>query len=166
MARRSGRRADYEWFGVADTITGVDLGIGQVSLGTNSLDFAGPGTLMRLRGSLYVALDATAVNEFAVIAAGIIKVSDEALAAGAGSIPSPHTDADAEWIWHSYLTISSLAEAAVAPQALFDRAVVDSKAMRKFKSSDSLAFMVEVADSLDQGGSFDFSYGYRSLVAS
>ena len=100
-----------------------------------------------------------------MIAWGVILVSSDARAAGAGSVPGPSSDGDAPWLAHGFLSLSSLAEAAVQPQALFDRGEVASKAMRRMKSSEELIIVAEVCESLDQAGTWDFLYGLRVLVA-
>ncbi len=167
MARaKGGRRTDYEWISQCGRMSQLDLTTGSVALGTGAFDLTGPGTVMRLRGRFYAQLDIGGVDERAVIAVGVIKVSDEALAAGVASIPSPDTDGDAEWIWHGYLIVSAGAEAAVVTDAMFDRVEVDSKAMRRFKASDSLAVVAEVCDSSDQAGTADLMYGLRLLLGS
>jgi len=165
MARRqsAGRRTDYTWFGAADITTGSDLALTTSVLPSNHITLGETGTLMRLRGRARVSLDATAVDEFAVVAVGIIKLTDEAFAAGVGSVPTPHTDVDAEWAWHSYLTIGSGAEASVNQNSLFDSVVIDSKAMRRFKQNEVIAFVAEIADVLDQGGTWDLQFGFRAL---
>ncbi len=57
-----------------------------------------PWTIVRLRGSLYVASDQTATNEDAHGALGAIVVRDAAAAAGVGSIPTPVTEqSDEGW---------------------------------------------------------------------
>jgi len=162
---RSGRRADYDWQAIADAIVAIDAGTGTKAVLGNALVVSQALTLMRLRGQVMVQLDPTAVDERLIIAVGIIKVSDEAFAAGAGSVPGPHSQGDAEWIWHSYLTVTSLAEGAIATNALFDRVVIDSKAMRKCKASETIILVAEVADGVDQGGTWDMLYGFRALTA-
>jgi len=54
----------------------------------------------------------------------------------------------------------------VNTNSLFDRVVIDSKAMRKMKALDQIVLMAEVCDSTDQGGTFDYNYGLRILSAS
>jgi len=166
MARaRSGRRADYEWSQIGSQITAVDLAVGTKALGTASSEANLAQTIMRLRGQVFAQLDATAVDERVIIACGLGIVSADAVAAGAGSVPGPSSDADWSWMWHGFLTMSSGAEAAVVGEMLFDRREVDSKAMRRVKPNESLVFVTEVVQSIDQGGTFDLLYGVRVLIA-
>ncbi len=169
MARvrgRAGRAPDYEWLAMGSKISAIDLATGTTGLGGNALAVSGPGTLVRFRGHIFAQLDAGGVDERALIACGFILVSNEAFAAGIASVPKPFTDADADWVWYGFLSISSGAEAGVVGDSLFDRLPVDSKAMRKVKPSQSLVFVVEVASSQDATGTFDVMYGLRILGAS
>ncbi len=163
MARSSGRRTDYEWQAVAGRITTLDLAEGSANVGTNGMVVSVPSTSMRIRGEVLVQLDAGAVDERACIAMGIIKVSNSAFAAGIGSIPNPFADAESEWVWHSFTSVTSMAEAAVGSDYIASRVVIDSKAMRKCKPNETFAFVAEVASSVDATGSVDLIYGWRQL---
>jgi len=163
---RSGRRPDYEWVDVCGAISSLDLAISTGGLGTVSFSLLGSGTLMRLRGRVGIQLDATAVDERALVALGIIKVKTTAVTAGLASVPTPFTEAEADWIWYGYSWVSSGAEAAVVDTGLFDRLTIDSKAMRKFTVADSLIFCAEICTTSDMGGSVDIQYGFRALLAS
>ncbi len=164
MARRSGRKTDYEWSAVCGKLNALDLAINTVGLGTQGFVGNVPLTLMRVHGLVCANLDAGAVDERAMISFGIIKVSDDALAVGITAVPTPTADADAPWIVHGHLWVTTLSEAAIAPDGMFHRVVIDSKAMRKMKPNESLAVVFEVCDTTDQGGTVDLSYGLRVLV--
>ena len=163
--RARGRRADYEWSAGCFKGAGIDLANGTKSsedLGA----ITGPATLVRTRGEIFLQLDATAVDERVIIAMGLIVASENAAAAGAASLPSPVSDGADDWYWYGFATMSSLAETAVQPDALFTRVVIDSKAMRKVKPTEHLVLVLEVCDGVDQNGSFDYLGGCRSLFAS
>ena len=169
MARargRTGRSPDYEWFAMGGKASAVDLAAATASLGPSALAVSGPGTLVRLRGQVFLQLDAGAVDERVLVCFGIIIVSNEAFAAGVASVPKPFTDADADWMWHGFLSVTSGAETGIVSDFLVDRVLVDSKAMRKVKSSQTLIFVAEVASSQDAAGTFDYMYGIRILGAS
>ncbi len=121
-------------------------------------------TVTRIHGELLFQLDAIAVDERAVVAWGLIVVPDNVVTVGATAAPHPFTDIEDEWIAHGFGVMSSLAESAVQSDGLFHRLTVDSKAMRKVKDTQSLMLVVEVADSLDQGGTFDVIGGFRVLL--
>ena len=165
MARgrgRSGRRTDYEWSGVDATNTGVDLAVGVTALGAGSVVSAVPATLMRTRGLVAAQLDTAAIDERALIAFGMMIVQEEAFDAGSASVPGPR-EYSADWFWHGFMWLSSLAESAVQPQALWQRLEIDSKAMRRLKPNDAIILVAEVASAVDQAGTFDFQYGFRCL---
>ncbi len=164
--RRSGRRTDYEWLSLRGKITALDLTVNATGLGDGGLQVTGPGTFMRARGHAFLQLDAGGADERVLIALGLIIISNEAFAAGAGSIPAPGNDEDADWLWHNYVGLSSLAEAAVQSDALFARVEIDSKAMRKVKPQQTLAFLAEVLLTEDQTGTLDVLYGVRILGGS
>ena len=163
--RSSGRRADYTWNGLSGQVASLDLAEGVVGLGDAHFDFEEAQTLVRVRGAALVQLDAGGVDERAMIALGIIVVNDQAATAGVGSIPTPGTEPLAPWVWHTYVGVSSGAEAAVVEDGLIARVVIDSKAMRKVKANEALVFVAEIAQSVDQTGSVDILYGLRALVS-
>ncbi len=163
--RRSGRPADYFWTGICGLITALDLAPGASALGSARIDSIESQTLMRIRGDLFVQLDATAADERATVAIGLIIVKTAAAAVGSSAVPTPFTEPSASWIWMTYVTVSSLAEAAAQPDALFARVVIDSKSMRRIKADESCILVAEVCNSIDQGGTFDIMFGLRSLSA-
>ncbi len=161
--RRGGRGLDYDWVSTGGSNSAIDLAVGVAALGSGSIDINSAATIMRTRGLVAIQLDATAVDERALIAVGIIVVSDNALAAGTASVPAPFTDSSDDWLWYDFMWVSSGAEGAVVSDFLAQRTVIDSKAMRKVKAGENLALVVEVVVASDQGGSFDLQYGFRSL---
>ncbi len=166
MANRSrGRRADYFWLAMTGEIESLDIATATAGLGDTQINYVESQTLMRLRGQYAVQLDATAVNERALVAFGIIKVKTAAAAGGVATIPTPFTEPSADWIWYDYLWVSSGAEAAVVDDMLFARGQIDSKAMRRVKPDESIIFVAEIAETNDQGGTVDIMYGVRALTA-
>ncbi len=164
--RSGGRRADYEWTGTSGRVDAIDIGTGTAAF-VSVATFNGPATMMRCRGEVFFQLDPAAADERAQIAVGLIVATDAAVAAGIAALPQPIAVPEAEWSWYGYATISSLAETAVvAGSNLWARLEVDSKAMRKVKANEQLVMVCEVGTVLDQGGSFDFIAGIRTLVAS
>ncbi len=119
---------------------------------------------MRIHGSALFTLDAGAVDERVTIAYGIIRVTD--VQNVASEVPRAFTDAGAPWIVHGYVHLSSGAEAAINSERLVWGVEIDSKSMRKVKATDNLMFACEVADSVDQTGTFDFAVAVRVLFAS
>ncbi len=161
MARRSGRRTDYEWGGFfnQNAVTASSKVIG-----ANSISFAQSQTLTRLRGNVLVSLDGPSDGDGSVVAVGLILVTTDALAAGAASVPGPSSDADASWIWHAFLPVH--VQAAIAGEEFVARAVIDSKAMRRIKGgNESLVWVIE---NIVTSGTpaIDVSMGCRFLVGS
>jgi len=100
-------------------------------------------TLIRIRGELLVFLSnaTAALDGFSRVAAGLCIVSENAAGIGATAIPDPLVDIAWDgWIWHKTFSVVRAGSALVDDAAL-TRIQVDSKAMRKFKSSDVLVGM-------------------------
>ncbi len=170
MARartRSGRRTDYIWEGATATVSGVDLTLNTATiLSNNSQGLA--RTLMRSRGSIFLQLDAGGNDERVLIGLGLILASQEAVTAGVASIPKPIVEIEADWIWHSFVVLSSLAESAVTgdSSALWARVEIDSKAMRKVKPNQNIVLVAQVGQVVDATGTFDVMAGQRRLMGS
>ncbi len=163
--RRGAARAaiQYEWTNVSDTVASLDLAEGAAVLGVTHLVIGVASTIRRLRGRVFAQLDATAIDERAVIAVGLLVSTQEAMAVGITAVPEPGSDRDDNWMWTGHLMVSSLAEGSVIPDALFDRLVIDSKAQRRMRTGDVLAFVGEIVASSDQGGSVDLMYSFDVL---
>ncbi len=162
---RSGRRADYDWQGQVTSEEGIDLAIGTLAIGDNRVvDFGAAGTVMRIHGSVLFTLDAGAIAERVTLAYGIIKTS--AVQNVASEVPRPFTDIEDNWVLHGFTHLTSSSGAAIDENWSSALIQVDSKAMRKVKATESLTFVVEVADSVDQTGTFDFAAAFRVLLAS
>jgi hypothetical protein len=166
--RRSGfaKTIDFkQWDTVLQGKVGAfDIAEGTVALGPTGAAATVPLTVLRTRGQWQIELDAAAVNERVQVAAGIIITSDEAFAAGAASVPSPQNDGEDDWLWHGYLTVTALQEAAVDPSFLSASGEIDSKAMRKMNSNEIMIFVAEIVNSTDQTGTLDFQYACRQLI--
>ena len=141
----------------------LDLAEGQVVAGDLALSIGESMTILRLRGHVFVQLNAGAAAERALVGVGIGLVSSTAFAAGVASLPSPVAEGGYPWIWHGYFSVSSGQEAAITDQWLVDRREIDSKAMRKMRQDQSLVLVAEIADSVDQTGEVNILYGTRVL---
>ena len=71
-------------------------------------------------------------------------VSDEAAAVGGSSVPGPIANPSADWLFHLFVPLQ--AETASTPQgratAYFE---IDSKAMRRVKSDETVVFVHEIS---------------------
>ena len=121
-------------------------------------------TILRMRGEVYLELDATASNEMVTMAIGIAVVSARAAAAGSASVPRPASEGSFPWLWHGWLIVSSGQEAAVNDNSLIARLTVDSKAMRKIKEDEVIVLALEVCAARDQGGNTTVMGGFRALT--
>ncbi len=142
-ARRSGRPPDYTWQGPSTGLVASTVGATQALLGT-LVSFAATGTVIRLRGHINVGMDVAAADNAMVMAVGIIVATDDAIAAGAASLPSPFDDADSEWLWHGYFALKSITGTqsdTIGGQ--FVQREIDSKAMRRVKPGYSLAVIAD-----------------------
>ncbi len=103
-------------------------------------------TLARIRGmyELYLTSSVSSVGDGFRGAMGMCRVQEEQIAVGITAIPLPLTDEDWDgWLWHEYWHLHSPTTAFDGAAAVFTRGVIDSKAMRKFSPSESLAWVIE-----------------------
>ncbi len=159
--RGGGRRSDYHWSALAVSITALDIAPGTSSSSSAVLTVENPGTIVRLRGALAVQLDATAADERACIAVGV-QIVDAVQATFAEPFTNRHSG---NWMWIGFFNVSSLAEGAVAFDGMFDRQILDSKAMRKVKPFQRVVVTAEAVTSTDQGGTVDLIGGLTCLFA-
>ena len=161
-SRTSGRRTDYGWSGNNFTRLAQTTGGSANSLA----DSEAPQTLMRCRGEILYRMDVAAAGDAGNLGFGIIILDNAALAAGAGSIPSPVTALDADWLWHGWgLCHSETGTQSDSLSSHIGRLVIDSKAMRRMKTNDNVVFVGDVVI-LSGTPTFDWQVGCRILVGS
>ena len=164
QGRRSGRGPDYDWFG--QTVSAA-LASGGVAIGA-CIAFTTQNTIMRVRGNYLVSMDGPVDNDRAIVGLGLIIVSDEALAAGVASVPTPGTDADAPWLWHQFVPLQAQAGTSVGASlnamSVVARGEIDSRAMRRVKQNESIVMSMETT-SLAGTPAVDIALGYRILTA-
>ncbi len=168
MARRSGRRTDYEWSHFGDVGTGKDVSTTSAAFGATGLEINIPGTLTRCRGKIGIVLDAAGVNESFICLFGLVIVSDDQFSSTVCPELFSAGQDEASWLWQGSLYVNSGAEAAVIPQFLSANLDVDSKAMRRVKPAHTLALAFQTPQELtvDQGGTWDLSYYIHALFGS
>jgi len=110
-----------------------------------------PETIVRIRGLLTVMTDQAAASEQPFGALGFAIVSDEAAAAGIGSMPTPYTDANSDlFMVHQYWSAPMLVGTSVGfGGAGTQRYEIDSKAMRKVHEDTTLAIIMENGNATD-----------------
>ena len=163
MARGSGRRTDYVWNGVQNSLTVTSGSLNAITV----ITVTQPGIIMRLRGSIVASLDSPTENEKTAVAMGIIRTTEEQIAVGVTAIPNPGLDLDADWIWHSFLPLQAVLDVTtgVGSTEQSGRLIVDSKAMRKMRQSESLTYVVDNA-AVSGTPEIDVTFGIRALFGS
>jgi len=168
MATRSGRRTDYNWQNVGDVETGHDLSTASAVFGTTALAFSNAQTIMRVRGKVGVVLDTGGVDESTMIICGLLVMNADAFAVGDAAAPDMVLNAvdEASWLWQGALFVNSGAEAAVITEFLSDNIEIDTKAMRRVKAGQVLAFVFQTGSPLttDQAGTLDLTYYLHVLT--
>jgi len=159
--QRSGRRTDYNWNGLiaGGTQSAATTAIAEIFVSLLSL------TVYRVRGEILCSIDGPVDGDKIMVAAGIIVVTEEQLAAGSGSIANPAdaSDLNDRWLWHGFLPM--IAQASGDDRTVAARLTIDSKAMRRMKPAESLIFKVG-ALSLAGTPAYDWNVGIRCLVGS
>ncbi len=167
MARRSfpaarGQKRKSNWVGPADqdivaVASGASVIIASFEPDANAMQHP---TLVRTRGDVQVRPQSFTADLAIGGAFGVCLVSDEAFAAGTASIPRPFDDADwGGWlVWQSFsYQLDFATEAAkLIPAGRFWQ--VDSKAMRKVPSGNTVVLMAE-----SQTGAFAIAMHLRLL---
>ncbi len=169
MARtRSGRRTDYQWFNLGDVEVTQDLGVATAKFGSVGFDILRPQTLTRIRGKVGVMLDAGGVGESAMILVGLTVLTNDSFITGqAPELFNASLD-EGNWLWQGALYVASGDEGAVVADGLFDRLEIDSKAMRRMKASDTIAFVHQIPTELlsDATGTYNLTWYIHGLLGS
>ena len=111
-----------------------------------------PFTIIRVRGIIGISSDQGTAGEDQSAAYGICVVSDQAIAAGVASIPSPNTDQGSDLFFVYEDLVASMfvaSNAGVEPQFMTSR-TFDSKAMRKVNDDQDIA-VVKANTTLSDG---------------
>jgi len=110
-------------------------------------------TIVRIRGIMSLVLHVSSLAAGGFLgAAGIGITTAAAFAAGVGSMPSPITELDWDgWMWHHFYDVHSvtatIADGANAG-AVYQRVLIDSKAMRKFRTDEVVFGIWENAEEI------------------
>ena len=156
--------------------TGWEEGPGQntfVNINASSVAILGAGqqagedgnTIIRLRGFVELNLtQAVTIGDGFAGALGIGIVSAAAFAVGVTAVPTPITEVEWEgWLWHQYFNLhSAVATAAMTGSAGILRLMIDSKAMRKIDTEETIYAALEVTET--GGGNMIVRLGTRMLI--
>ncbi len=106
-----------------------------------------PFTIVRTHLMLHVASDQQVADEHVRGALGLGVVSEDAAAAGAGSIPDPFADADFGWfVWQPFINEFLFITGSGIQEPAGSTYTVDSKAMRKVGLAETMVIMFEEAE--------------------
>ena len=159
-ARRSGlvlrdgrQRRQMLWLQAVEIeATGTTAGFTTLLTSLNAAALAlRPFTIVRTRGLLVARSDQVAASEFFSIAYGDIIVTDQAVAAGVGSVPTPAAEPQSDW--HVFERLSGQFDFGTGVGFQIDSVerVIDSKAMRKVDLGEDLIGVQEVTLVSDGG---------------
>jgi len=157
---RGAPRRQTVWFSSADETSFTVVAAGAVDL-QSSLNAAAlalrPFTITRVRGILSVRSDQIAADEDVFGAAGLAVVSDQAVAAGVASVPSPITEESSD-LWFAFEFAAEGATTLIGNPTT--TRTFESKAMRKVEDG------MDIVAVFENGGSFGMEYllKYRMLV--
>ncbi len=146
-----GQRMPKHWHFIASAIDNFTAN-GAMLGGSLALD--GPWTVLRMLGEYLIHFSqggTIVVGDTATIGVGIGVVSTDAVAAGAGSMPDPNTEAEYPWLyWAQHFVVALTANPAQVQDGVgVVRRSFDIRSMRKLKPRESL---VVVLDYFDNGG--------------
>ena len=122
-----------------DTITGATATL-IATLNAAALALR-PFTIVRSHLSFYLKSDQAAANESQTVAFGLTVVTDQAIAAGIASIPTPATDQSSDWFFHKWMMANAVNLTDQTKAGVYFEQ--DSKAMRKVDIGSDLAFVIE-----------------------
>ncbi len=111
-----------------------------------SIAFNVPATILRCRGQVWAAMDATKqVSDLfgVVVALGIL--STDAVTLGATAAPDPGGEPEYPWLWWGQMLLEAFVAAGTeAWGTSAQRLEVDTKGMRKVKPGQSLVWVAQV----------------------
>ena len=139
VTSRPGKTVDFkQWTGIPSG--SQDQAGNGTFAGPGILNFAVPGTILRIRGFIQISMLAsglTALDEV-LLTFGLGMFSTDALAVGLTALPDPNAEPEFPWIWYGGVVMTS-PNADFGDPMINQRLEVDSKAMRKFKPGQGIA---------------------------
>ncbi len=146
--RSGAKKIDFKQWGA---IPGATFNItGDSTVGAGGLSFVEPATILRCRGTLLAQLDETKqVGDDIVLGFGLFILSSDAFASGTGAFPDPLGDMEFPWLYyHRWAMRASVAAGEESLGASCYRLEIDTKAMRKIKPLETLAYALQYAQSV------------------
>ena len=140
----------FEFDAVSTTLAAAGNAVIQTSLNAAALALR-PFTVVRTRGLIHLTSDQVVASEFQDVALGAIVLQEPAIAAGAGSVPTPVTEDASDWFVYERMMNDFLFFDATGVSVNDGRQrLVDSKAMRKVDLGMDIGVIVE-ASALSDG---------------
>ena len=103
-----------------------------------------PFTIVRTRGFIWAGTDQVAATETAFGAMGMLVAKDPAMAAGVGSLPTPTTETNAEFlVYQPFVTAIQFTAAAAYQNPAGNVFQFDSKAQRKVGIDEDMGILFE-----------------------
>ncbi len=166
MARRRSSRPSYSWTNFGDVQPNVDISTGSGQFGTTGSNVLTPQTLIRARGKIGLSLNPSAVGESLMLLCGLMQIAGDGFLGNDAPELFTNSDDEASWIWQGALYVHSGDEAAVNENRLHAAIDVDTKAMRKLKPGQTIAFVFQTPAALtqDQAGTYDLTYFFHCLI--
>lgn len=163
VRERSHRQA--LWSDILTEMAGV--AIAGKTLGSQSsfgLAVAESITLIRSRGTAFIHFDPASIADSLAVGLGLGIVTSDAFAIGQTAMPGPLSDAGWDWVWIKELIMGPTFTATedgtnIGHNLWVD---IDSKAMRKMKDNQVLAFVAEI-QVVSGGGTVDIGATCRHL---
>jgi len=142
------RRKTAWTFGPGSTAATQISAASTVGIGSGVAALVDGLTMIRIRGSVSAYLEsASAAKDGFHCAIGIGVFTEEAFAAGVGSMPAPLTDVDRDlWLYHRFFDIHVAGAAVVDSFQSSIQFEIDSKAMRKWPESRVVGALIQVIE--------------------
>ncbi len=123
-------------------------------------------TLIRCRGLLVIQSNQIAAAEQPFGAIGLCLVTDQAFAAGAGSIPLPYTDSESDaWLLHQFWAAPFQFGDGTGFARIDAQYQLDSKAMRRVTQDDTVLMVLEVGSAAAIGVNYRWDMRLLTKVA-
>ena len=142
---RRGRTIDYkQWTLLPGLATSLSA---DSTISGGSIAFAVPGTILRIRSFVQAQFDASAVSSDEIdLTYGIGLFATDAVSLGPTAMPDPAVEVEFPWLWWGDMHLHQ--EGTADPGSWgsnVQRIDVDTKAMRKVKPGESLAWVIQAS---------------------
>jgi len=143
-ALRQGRRREMVWLPLAPTNTAFVPSQAVLFSSMNAAALAlRPFTIVRTKGWMRIVSDQTANSENQYIIVGKIVVKSPAVTAGIASIPTPISEAGADFFVYESISAGLLVSSATSVLEAGQQRSYDSKAMRKVQDDEDIVSVAE-----------------------